>query len=74
MFDTYGPIMTVNEVCEELMISKNTVYALLKSGKLESIRNGRTWKIKRDGLERYILSESGLLSSSFSHEADQSRG
>ena len=60
MLDQYEPIMTVQEVCEVLMVGKNTVYALIKEGKVESFRTGRTWKIKRDALSDFIRSEAGI--------------
>lgn len=60
MFEEYGPIMSVQDVCDELMIGKNTVYQLIKEGKLSSFRTGRTWKVSRDSLVNYIRNESGI--------------
>ena len=60
MFEEYGPIMSVQNVCDELMVGKNTVYQLIKQGKISSFRTGRTWKINRDSLAYYIRRESGL--------------
>lgn len=61
MLDQYEPIMSVQEVEEVLMIGKNTVYNnLIKTGKVDSFRIGRTWKIKRDSLLNYIKAEAGL--------------
>ena len=34
-------IMTVEEVCDYLRLGKNSVYSLLKSGKLPSLKIGR---------------------------------
>lgn len=47
-------LITVEELCEELMIGKNAAYQLLKSGKIKCFRIGRIWKIPRDSLEKYI--------------------
>ena len=47
-------LITVEELCEELMIGKNAAYQLLKSGKLKCFRIGRIWKIPHDSLEKYI--------------------
>ena len=63
MLGEFGPVMTVEEVCEILMIGKNTVYSLIKTGQIEGFRTGRTWKIKRDGLVQFIRREAGLLPS-----------
>ncbi len=62
MFDEYGPIMTVQDVCEELMIGKNTLYKFLKAKKdIGGFRSGRIWYIDRDMLQKYIRTESGLI-------------
>ncbi len=61
MINQYGPVITVQDVCDILMVGKNTVYRLIQEGKIPSFRTGRTWKINRDGLFDYIRSESGLM-------------
>ena len=43
-------LMTLEEVCEALMIGKNAAYRLLKEGKLKAFRIGRIWKIPRSSL------------------------
>ncbi|MBS1724175.1 MAG: helix-turn-helix domain-containing protein [Armatimonadetes bacterium] len=51
--------LTVQEVMAELRLgSRTSVYALLRSGQLESIRVGRSRRIPRRSLEAFI--ESGL--------------
>lgn len=47
-------LMTVDEVCEALMIGKNAAYRLLAEGKIKCFRVGRIWKIPRGSLNRYI--------------------
>ena len=47
-------LITVDELCEELMIGKNAAYQLLKSGKIKCFRIGRIWKIPHDSVEKYI--------------------
>ena len=54
MENTNTNIMTVNELCETLLIGKNTAYKLLISGELKGFRIGRIWKIPRDSLNEYI--------------------
>ena len=47
-------LITVEELCEILMIGKNAAYRLLKEGKIKSFRIGRIWKIPRAGIDKYI--------------------
>lgn len=54
MENTNTSIMTVDELCETLLIGKNTAYKLLISGELKGFRIGRIWKIPRDSLNEYI--------------------
>ena len=61
MFETYEPLMTVKEACDALHVGKNTIYELIRTGKIDSFRTGRTWKIKRDELSNYILNEVGII-------------
>ena len=59
MSDNYE-ILTTDEVMDYLMIGRNTIYELLKSGKLKGFKIGSCWKIPRAAVDEYILSESGL--------------
>lgn len=54
MENTNTNIITVDELCETLLIGKNTAYKLLISGELKGFRIGRIWKIPRDSLNEYI--------------------
>ena len=47
-------LMTIEDLCETLMVGKNAAYDLLKSGEVKSFRIGRKWKIPRDSLNEYI--------------------
>ena len=53
-------LITVDELCEILMIGKNAAYKLLISGELRGFRIGRIWKIPRESLDRYIREQSKL--------------
>ena len=55
MFDEYNDILTIEEMCEILMIGRNAAYALLNSGTLKAFRIGKVWKIPKKSLENYIL-------------------
>lgn len=60
MFEQYNDVLTPDEVCEILYIGKNSLYALLNSGKLKAFRNGRIWRIPKQAVIEYILSESKI--------------
>ncbi|MBL1969287.1 DNA-binding protein [Klebsiella pneumoniae] len=49
--------MTVDELCERLMICKNAAYRLLGSQKIKAFRIGKTWKIPRENVDKYILAQ-----------------
>ena len=53
-------LITVEELCAELMIGKNTAYKLLTSGKLKGFRIGRMWKIPRESLNRYLIEQTNI--------------
>lgn len=53
-------ILTVQEVAEILMIGKNQVYDLLQSEDIKAFRMGRVWKIPKQSVEEYILTQSRL--------------
>ena len=53
-------LMTVDEVCEALMIGKNAAYRLLAEGKIKGFRVGRIWKIPRISLNLYIQEQCGM--------------
>ena len=55
MMENYNQtLITVEELCEFLMIGKNAAYQLLKSGQIKSFRIGRIWKIPKVSIEEYI--------------------
>lgn len=54
MENTSETLMTIEDVCEELMVGRNAVYQLLDSKKLKGFRIGRIWKIPRTSIGKYI--------------------
>lgn len=54
MLEKYNDIITVEELCEILMIGKNTAYILLSSGQIKAFRNGTRWKIPKVAVIEYI--------------------
>ena len=53
-------LITVEDVCEALMVGKNAAYRLLAEGKIRGFRVGRIWKIPRGSLNAYIREQSGM--------------
>ena len=58
MFQEYGDILSVEDVCTILFIGKNRVYELLNAGILRGFRLGRTWRIPKKNLETFIIQRS----------------
>lgn len=53
MVEPYKPIYTAAEVAKVLRVSKNTVYDLMRDGKLEYMQM-KSKKVKGKELERFI--------------------
>ena len=60
MLEQYQDIMTIYDKAEALCIGKNRVYELLEKKELKGFRIGKVWKIPRETLQEYILSQSNL--------------
>lgn len=60
MNNSSSTLITVEELCEELLIGKNLVYKLLANGSIKGFRIGRIWKIPRQSLNDFIIQESKL--------------
>lgn len=54
MLEEYNEILKPEEVCEILLIGKNTLYNLLRSNELVGYRTGKNWKITKQSLINYI--------------------
>ena len=52
--------MTVAEVATFLSVGKNRIYELLNEGTIKGFRMGKTWKISKLDLEKYIREVSEL--------------
>ncbi len=60
MDEYFEEILTVEDVMELLYVGKNTVYSLLQSGQLKGFRLGRSWRIPRESLTKFIMEKAGL--------------
>ncbi len=47
-------LITVEELCQMLMIGKNLAYRLLESGEIRCFKINRIWKIPRSSVSDYI--------------------
>lgn len=54
MLKEYPDVMNVEQVSEVLGVSTKTCYALLRSGTLESLKNGRAYRIPKAHLISYL--------------------
>ena len=60
MFEDFSVLLTVEEFCEMLSIGKNGAYQLLASGKVKAFRHNRVWKIPKQAVVEYVLTQSKL--------------
>ena len=60
MQESYVELITIDELCELLMIGRSTAYNLLQNGALKAFIIGKVWKISKAAVERYIKDCSNL--------------
>lgn len=60
MFEQCDDILTVEEVAELLKIGMTQAYRILRSGNLKGYKEGRDWKIPKQALINYVVSQSRL--------------
>lgn len=48
--------LTVAEVAQIMRVSTMTVYRLIKAGDLPSLRVGKSYRIREDDIDRYLVS------------------
>ena len=49
-------LLTVAEIAANMRVSKMTVYRLMQSGEIESIRFGRSYRVPKTAVQRYLES------------------
>ena len=59
MSDNYE-IWTTDEVMDYLLVGRNTLYNLLRKGKIKGFKIGSCWKIPKKAVDDYLASESGI--------------
>ena len=58
MFEEYNDILTIDEVCEALMIGRNKCYHLLGDAKIKGFRMGGVWKVPKEAVINFIRESS----------------
>lgn len=54
MFRGYPDVVTVEQLCQMLNIGRNSAYALVREGKIRSIRVGRSYRIPKRNVITYL--------------------
>ena len=57
MINQNQDLITVDELCDILLISRSIAYQLLNSGKIKCFRINRKWKIPRNSVYQYIVEQ-----------------
>lgn len=54
LLNQYGDILTLEDLCEALMIGKNQAYRLLNANSIRGFRIGKVWKIPKSSVIEFI--------------------
>ena len=57
--ETSNELITIEELCDTLIIGKNTAYSLLNRNEIPAFRIGRSWKIPKKSVSSYIQKKCG---------------
>ena len=57
MLNQYGDILTLDELCEALLVGRNQAYTLLNTHIIKAFKIGKSWKIPKISVEKYILEQ-----------------
>ena len=60
MFEQYDDILTVEDIAEILKIGMTQAYKIVRSGNLKGYKEGKDWKIPKQALKQYVMSQSRL--------------
>ena len=60
MQENYAELITIDELCELLMIGRMTAYGLLRSKEINAFKIGKVWKISKASVEKYVKERSNL--------------
>ena len=52
--DMKNELISIDELCETLMVGKNLAYRLLTEKQIKAFKIGKKWKIPRSSVKSYI--------------------
>ena len=58
MLDNYADVLTIDDVCTALRLSRKTVTALIATGQLPCRKIGRVYRIRKSAVVNYIANDS----------------
>jgi len=61
LLENYSDLLTVEELCEVLMVGRNSAYKTLDNGCLNAFRVGRRWKIPKAGVIDFLARHQSIL-------------
>ena len=56
MFENYPDVISINDVCQMLHLSKRTVYSLIHTGQLPAKKIGRIYRIRKADVTHFMVS------------------
>ena len=60
MQESYVELITIDELCELLMIGRTTAYRLLRTKEINAFKIGKVWKISKASVENYVKERSNI--------------
>lgn len=60
MLEEFDDLLDTDAACEALKCGKNALYELLATKKLKAYRNGRVWRIPKQAVIEFILTQAKL--------------
>lgn len=57
MLETLSDVLTIEQLAHVLDVGLNTAYALVRSGRIDSVRVGRQIRISKTALQKFLNSE-----------------
>lgn len=60
VLENFEDILTPSEAAEALRVGMNRIYQILENGELKGFRNGRVWRVPKQAVIEYILTQARL--------------
>ena len=60
VLENFEDILTPSEAAEALRGGMNRIYQILENGELKGFRNGRVWRVPKQAVIEYILTQARL--------------